>query len=67
MSAHCLGKAIDFNVSGLTNEEVHRVIKENQGKFEYPVRIEAISSAPTWCHIDCIQPINSNSKLIEFK
>lgn len=67
LSAHCLGKAIDFNVQGMTNEEVHKTIKENLDKFEYPIRLEDISTAPTWCHIDVMPVLGSSDKLTVFK
>lgn len=64
ISAHCLGKAIDFNVQGLTSEEVYQKIKDNADKFEYPIRIEVTGG--NWNHIDCYQPYGSDAKLIEF-
>ena len=67
LSAHCLGKAIDFNVQGLTNEQVHNIIKQNIDKFEYNIRLESIESAPTWCHIDVLPILNNSNKLIIFK
>lgn len=65
VSAHILGKAIDFNVLGLSTETVYELIRENINKFEYPIRIEITSG--DWNHIDVYQPYNSNKKLIEFK
>ena len=67
LSAHCLGKALDFNVQGMTNKEVHDTIKANLDKFEYPIRLEDISSAPTWCHIDVLPNLSSSEKLTVFK
>lgn len=67
LSAHCLGKAIDFNVNDLTIQECHQLIKDNLDKFEYPIRLEDIQSAPTWVHIDCYQPTGSEKALVEFK
>ena len=34
LSAHQLGKALDFNVEGYTTEEVYQKIKDNMDKFE---------------------------------
>lgn len=65
LSAHQLGKALDFNVEGYTTEEVYQKIKDNVDKFKYPIRIEINST--TWCHIDCYQPVDSEADLIEFK
>lgn len=65
LSAHCLGKAIDFNVQDTSVEECKTLIRENKDQFDYPIRLE--SNTTTWVHIDCYQPINSTTKLIEFK
>lgn len=65
LSAHCLGKAIDFNVKGHSTEQVYEKIKNNISKFKYPIRIEINST--TWNHVDVYQPIDSNKNLIEFK
>lgn len=67
LSAHCLGKAIDFNVPGLSNEQVHNIIKQNIDKFKHGIRLESIESAPTWCHIDVLPILNNSNKLIIFK
>ena len=67
LSAHCLGEAIDFNVPGLSNEQVHNSIKQNIDKFKQGIRLESIESAPTWCHIDVLPVLNNSNKLIIFK
>lgn len=67
LSAHCLGKAIDFNVPDMTIQQVHDLIKQNIDKFEYPIRLESIESAPTWVHIDVLANPSSNNKLTIFK
>lgn len=64
ISAHCLGKAIDFNVQGLTSEEVAQTIRNWGYEFNYPIRLEKNTNG--WTHIDVYQPVNSNSNLIEF-
>lgn len=64
ISSHLLGKAIDFNVKDLTDEEVRNTIKSDIDKFKYPIRLER--STTGWSHIDCYQPKGSTSKLIEF-
>lgn len=66
LSAHNLGKAVDFNVKDLSISDTHKQIKANLDKFEYPIRLEKIQSAPTWCHVDCYQPKDSSKKLLEF-
>ena len=65
LSAHLLGKAIDFNVQGLTSDEVNQTIRNNTDKFEYPIRLE--SNTDGWSHIDTYQPYMSEANLIEFK
>ena len=52
ISQHCLGKAVDFNVKGLTAQEVYDEIIKNKDKFYLISRIENIKNTPTWCHID---------------
>ena len=62
MSAHTLGKAIDFHVNGMEAEEVRQLIKDNIDKFEYPIRLE---EAVSWIHIDCYT-LDSDKKLVTF-
>jgi hypothetical protein len=63
MSAHCLGKAIDFNAKDQSAEETRKIIKANIDKFEYPIRLE---KDVTWVHIDVMQPNGSTANLVEF-
>lgn len=63
MSAHVLGKAIDFHVSDMTAEEVRKLIKSNIDQFEYPIRLE---EEVNWIHIDCYT-LDSDKKLTTFK
>lgn len=53
VSQHCLGKAVDFNVKGLSAQEVYKEIVDNKDKFYLISRIENIKDTPTWVHIDC--------------
>ena len=62
MSAHCLGKAIDFHVNGMSAEEVRQLIKANIDKFEYPIRLE---EDVTWVHVD-VYTLDSDKKLVTF-
>ena len=62
MSAHQLGKAVDFNVKDKSAEEVRKLIKQNLDKFEYPIRLEEGTS---WVHIDCYTTDDS-VKLVTF-
>ena len=52
ISQHCLGKAVDFNVKGLSAQEVYDEILRNIEKFYLISRIENIKDTPTWVHID---------------
>lgn len=63
LSSHCLGKGVDFNVQGMTAEEVRKLIKKNVDKFEYPIRLEEGTS---WVHVDCYTTDDS-IKLVTFK
>lgn len=49
MSAHCLGKATDFDVEGLLAEEVRNWIVAKASWWPYPIRLEKNVS---WCHLD---------------
>lgn len=64
LSAHCLGKAIDFNVGTLTAKEISQIIKSNKHIFNYPIRLERDTNG--WSHVDTYQKFNSNVKLVEF-
>ena len=52
ISQHILGKAVDFNVKGLSAQEVYDEILRNIEKFYLISRIENIKDTPTWVHID---------------
>lgn len=52
MSTHMQGNGIDFDVKGMTPNEVRQWIVKNQILLPYPVRLEDDESAPTWCHLD---------------
>jgi len=49
VSEHILGRAIDFDVKGLTAEEVRQEIIKNSDKFTYIRRME---KDVNWVHID---------------
>ena len=56
LSAHPLGKAVDFDVEGMTAYEVRNWILKNQQLFPYKIRLEAtVGGKPiTWVHLDTI-------------
>lgn len=62
VSAHQLGKAIDFSVNGMTAEEVRNLIRSNIDEFECPIRLERDVN---WVHIDAYT-IDGKTKLVEF-
>lgn len=62
MSAHCLGKAIDFHCTDITPEECRQLIKKNINEFEYPIRLE---EGVNWVHVDCYT-LDSDIKLTTF-
>ena len=49
MSAHCLGKAADFNVQGLLAEEVRLWIVAKANWWPYHIRLE---KGVNWIHLD---------------
>jgi len=64
LSAHCLGKAGDFDVIGMTAEQARQKIKENAHLLPCPVRLE---KGVSWLHID-VRPDDTRpgQKVIEF-
>ena len=49
LSAHMLGKAIDFDVKGMTAEEVRKWLMTNQDILPYGIRLE---DNVNWVHLD---------------
>lgn len=62
ISAHSLGKAIDFHVNDMSAEEVRNLIRSNIDKFECPIRLERDVN---WIHIDTYT-VDGVTKLVEF-
>ena len=56
LSAHVLGKALDFTVEGMTAEEVRDWIIANQHILPYKIRLEHKKNGKpiTWVHLDVI-------------
>lgn len=54
LSAHLLGKAIDFNIQGMTASEIRKWIIDNQHLFPCKIRLEYKMKGReiTWVHID---------------
>ena len=49
MSTHIQGKGIDFDVSGMSADEVRQWIDDNQSLLPYPIRLERDVN---WVHLD---------------
>lgn len=62
LSAHVLGKGFDFDVEGMSAEDVRRWIIEHAELFPFKVRLEA---GVSWVHVDVIQD-ESKPKVYEF-
>jgi len=60
LSAHCFGMAADFDVQGMTAEQVRRWIYANKELMPHAVRLE---SKVNWVHLDVS---NLTNKLILF-
>lgn len=52
LSAHNLGKGLDFDCPGLTVQQVHDLIKKNEKLLPCKIRLESPIDAPTWTHVD---------------
>jgi hypothetical protein len=57
LSAHMFGKAVDFDVKGMTACEVRQWIVDNADLFPYQIRLERnLKGKPiSWIHLDIIQ------------
>lgn len=51
LSPHLMGKAVDFDVKGMTAEEVRAWIVENERIFPFKIRLEDNVS---WVHLDVV-------------
>ena len=68
LSAHVLGKAIDFKVEGMTAEEVRNWIIANKHLLPYKIRLEHKKDGVpiTWVHLDVIyEPHNPKVYLFD--
>lgn len=63
LSAHCLGKAGDFTVSGMTAEQARQKIKASAHLLPCNIRLER---GVTWLHMDVLPQYNIRSKVYEF-
>jgi len=51
LSAHVLGKGIDFNIEGETAEQTRQWLKEKADDLPFKIRLEA---GVNWVHLDTI-------------
>lgn len=67
LSAHCLGKAFDFDVKGMKAEQVRDWIVKNEDLFRCKIRLEhKLNGKPiTWVHLD-VYHLESNPKVLLF-
>lgn len=64
LSSHIFGKAVDFNVKGMTAEEVRKWIADYQVYLPCKCRIE---ESVNWVHIDVLPYGMSANKITYFK
>ena len=64
LTQHSFGKAVDFVSSKMTAEKMRELIRANQSKLPYPIRMETGTS---WLHIDVMEMVNQTTKIYEFK
>lgn len=66
LSQHRFGRAIDFNISGLTAQEVYKDIIDNQDMYMKAgaTTVEGIEFTTGWTHIDIRQLLEINKLLI---
>ena len=67
LSAHIFGKAVDFDVQGMTAVEVREWIVANADLFPHKVRLERnMNGKPiNWVHCDCLSD-DSKPKIYQF-
>ena len=63
LSAHVLGKAGDFTITGMTAEQARQAIKANASLLPCNIRVER---AVSWLHFDVLPQYGINSKVYEF-
>jgi hypothetical protein len=63
ISAHVLGKAVDFDVAELEAEEIRLWIAKNKNIWPYPIRLE---KNVNWVHLDVLD-MNIGQKVYFFE
>ena len=67
LSAHTMGKAVDFDVAGMSAEQVRMWIKANSIIFPYKIRLEHKMKGKniSWVHLDVFSK-ETNNKIYLF-
>jgi len=63
LSAHCLGKAGDFDITGMTAEQARMKIKEKASLLPCNVRVE---EGVSWLHFDVLPQYGVKQKVYGF-
>lgn len=63
LSAHVLGKAGDFTITGMDAASARKRIKENAALLPCPIRMEA---GVSWLHFDVLPQYGIKEKVYEF-
>ena len=63
LSAHCLGKAGDFTITGLSADKARDLIKANASLLPCPIRME---KGVSWLHFDVLPQYGITAKVYEF-
>lgn len=63
LSAHCLGKAGDFTITGMSAEQARQTIKANAHLLPCNIRIE---KGVSWLHFDVLPQYGITQKVYEF-
>ena len=66
LSAHVLGKGLDFSCKQYTVPQIHELIKKNADLLPCKIRLESPIDAPTWTHFD-IMTYGQAEKVYVFK
>ena len=64
LSAHCLGKAGDFTITGMNAETARQTIKANANLLPCNIRMERDVN---WLHFDVLPQYGVTDKVYEFK
>ena len=63
LSAHVLGKAGDFTITGMTAQQARELIKVNADLLPCPIRLE---KGVSWLHMDVLPQYGVDAKIYEF-